>query len=148
MVSPLSRFSFKRLLAAQRLTRHAARTGERSGGEGFAYALQAQGRAVVVGQGTGGGAHPTQPYPVAGGFVLMVPWGESISPITGTNWEGIGVIPDVPVPADEALETAHRLAIERLGVEHSPLAHAVDRRPSRALTRETLLPEAPLPRAR
>jgi hypothetical protein len=85
-----------------------------SGGEGFAYALQAQGRAVVVGEGTGGGAHPTQPYPVTGGFVLMVPWGESISPITGTNWEGIGVVPDVDAPAEEALETAHRLALEQL----------------------------------
>ncbi|MEO8182770.1 MAG: S41 family peptidase [Deltaproteobacteria bacterium] len=86
-----------------------------SGGEGFAYALQAQGRALVIGQDTAGGAHPTQPYPVAGGFVLMVPWGESISPITGTNWEGIGVVPDVATPADEALETAHRLALEQLG---------------------------------
>jgi retinol-binding protein 3 len=92
-------------------------TGPRtfSGGEGLAYSLQAQGRALVVGEGTGGGAHPTQPYPVAGGFVLMVPWGESINPITGTNWEGIGVVPDINTPADEALETAHRLALQKLG---------------------------------
>jgi hypothetical protein len=86
-----------------------------SGGEGFAYALQAEGRALVVGEGTGGGAHPTRPYPVAGGFVLMVPWGESINPITETNWEGIGVVPDVDARADEALETAHRLALDKLG---------------------------------
>lgn len=86
-----------------------------SGGEGFAYALQAQGRALVVGEGTGGGAHPTQPYPVAGGFVLRVPWGRSINPITGTDWEGIGVVPDVFAPEEQALETAHRLALEKLG---------------------------------
>jgi hypothetical protein len=92
-------------------------TGPRtfSGGEDFAYTLQAQGRALVVGEGTGGGAHPSQPYPVAGGFVLQVPWGRSINPITGTNWEGIGVVPDVSVPLDQALETAHRRALERLG---------------------------------
>jgi hypothetical protein len=94
-------------------------TGPRtfSGGEGLAYELQAQGRAVVVGEGTGGGAHPCGPYPVEGGFVLVVPWGRAINPITGTNWEGIGVVPDVLVPADEALEAAHRLALERLGRE-------------------------------
>lgn len=84
-----------------------------SGGEGFAYALQAERRALVVGEGTGGGAHPTQPYPVAGGFVLMVPWGESINPITETNWEGIGVVPDVATSADAALDAAHRLALEK-----------------------------------
>jgi hypothetical protein len=86
-----------------------------SGGEGLAYALQAEARALVVGEGTGGGAHPTGPYPVAGSFVLMVPWGESINPITETNWEGIGVVPDVTTSADAALDTAHRLALEKLG---------------------------------
>ena len=49
--------------------------------------------------------------------MLNVPWGRAINPITGTNWEGIGVVPDVYAPADEALETAHRLALERLGRE-------------------------------
>lgn len=92
-------------------------TGPRtfSGGEGLAYQLQAQGRAVVVGEGTGGGAHPTGPYPVDGGFVLSVPWGRSVSPINGTNWEGIGVVPDVATPEDDALDVAHQLALERLG---------------------------------
>ncbi|MEY4549005.1 MAG: hypothetical protein RL685_5200 [Pseudomonadota bacterium] len=92
-------------------------TGPRtfSGGEGFAYQLQTQNRAVVVGESTGGGAHPSQPYPVEGGFVLMVPWGRSISPVTGTNWEGIGVLPDVAVPADDALPAAQRLALQWLG---------------------------------
>lgn len=70
---------------------------------------------LSVGEGTCGGAHPTQPYPVTGGFVLMVPWGESINPVTSTNWEGIGVIPDVEVPLNDAPDTAHHLALERLG---------------------------------
>jgi retinol-binding protein 3 len=88
-----------------------------SGGEGFAYELQAQKRAIVVGEVTAGGAHPVEPYPVDGGFVINVPWGRAINPITGTNWEGIGIVPDVYAPAEEALATAHRLALERLGRE-------------------------------
>jgi hypothetical protein len=62
-------------------------TGRRtfSGGEALAYELQAHGRALVVGVGTGGGAHPAWPYPVEGGFVLRVPFARSINPVTGTN---------------------------------------------------------------
>lgn len=92
-------------------------TGRRtfSGGEALAYGLQAHGRAVVVGEGTGGGAHPSWPYPVQGGFVLRVPFARSIHPLTGTNWEGIGVVPDVDAPEEQALETAHRLALRKLG---------------------------------
>jgi retinol-binding protein 3 len=94
-------------------------TGRRtfSGGEALAYELQAHGRAVVVGEGTGGGAHPAWPYPVQGGFVLRVPFGRSIHPLTGTNWEGIGVVPDVDAPEEQALEAAHRLALQKLGRE-------------------------------
>jgi hypothetical protein len=92
-------------------------TGERtfSGGEALAYELQAHGRAVVVGVRTRGGAHAAWPYPVEGGFVLRVPRWRSSDPITGTNWEGIGIVPDIDVPEEEALETAHRLALEKLG---------------------------------
>jgi hypothetical protein len=52
---------------------------------------------------------------VVGGFVLRVPWGRSVNPVTKTNWEGIGIVPDVFTPEDEALEEAHRLALEQLG---------------------------------
>jgi hypothetical protein len=51
--------------------------------------------------------------------VLRVPWGESINPITGTNWEGIGVVPDVPTAAADALEMAHQLALEKLGRQNA-----------------------------
>jgi Arm DNA-binding domain len=47
-------------------------------------------------------------------FALSLPEARSINPITGTNWQDVGVKPDVPVPADQALETALRLARERL----------------------------------
>jgi hypothetical protein len=77
-----------------------------SGGEDLAYTLQAQHRAVVVGEATGGGAHPTEPRAIDPDLYVVMPWGRSVNPITGTNWEGVGVQPDVPVPADQALERA------------------------------------------
>ena len=36
-----------------------------SGGEDFCYTLQALGRAEVIGETTGGGAHPTRPFPIS-----------------------------------------------------------------------------------
>lgn len=94
-------------------------TGERtfSGGEALAYGLQAHGRAVVVGERTHGGAHATWPYPVEGGFVVRVPSWHSIHPVTGTNWEGIGIVPDVEVPEEDALEAAHALALKSLALK-------------------------------
>ena len=35
-------------------------------------------------------------------------------PITGTNWEGTGVTPDIAAPAADALDLAHTMAIERI----------------------------------
>jgi peptidase S41-like protein len=77
-----------------------------SGGEDLAYSLQAQHRAVVVGEVTGGGAHPTEPRAIDANLFVSMPWGRSINPITGTNWEGVGVKPDLPVPAPQALQRA------------------------------------------
>jgi len=90
-----------------------------SGGEDLAYGLQAQHRAVVVGEVTGGGAHPTEPRAIAPDLYVMMPWGRSVNPITGTNWEGVGVQPDVPVPADQALERALEAVRARLAKHES-----------------------------
>ena len=81
-----------------------------SAAEAFAYNLQALGRATVVGDVTGGGAHPFEYRRVHPHFAVDLPEGKSINPITGTNWEGVGVKPDVAVPADEALAKALELA--------------------------------------
>lgn len=81
-----------------------------SAAEAFAYNLQALGRAVIVGEVTGGGAHPFEYRRIHDHFAVDLPEGRSINPITGTNWEGIGVKPDVAVPADQALTTALELA--------------------------------------
>lgn len=81
-----------------------------SGGEDIAYTLQAQGRAIVVGETTRGGAHPTDIVQLDPHVSVKLPTARSINPVTGTNWEGVGVVPDVQVPAGTALEAALQLA--------------------------------------
>lgn len=84
-----------------------------SGAEEFAYDLQALGRAAIVGETTGGGAHPVRLRRIDDHFAIGVPYARAINPVTRTNWEGIGVAPDVKVPAGEALETALRIHREK-----------------------------------
>jgi hypothetical protein len=85
-----------------------------SGGEELSYDLQAEKRAVVVGEVTGGGANPGGPVPLPHQFVVFMPGAVAVNPLTKTSWEGIGVKPDVGVPFTAALGKAHELAIERL----------------------------------
>ena len=91
-----------------------------SAAEGFAYDLQALRRVTVVGERSGGGAHPFKYRPVHPHFVLSLAEGRSINPITGGNWQGTGVVPDVDVPADRALESALTLAREAIASSVSP----------------------------
>jgi len=91
--------------------------GTFSGGEELSYDLQALKRAVLVGEVTGGGANPGGPVPLGHQFVVNMPSGRPVNPVTGTNWEGIGVKPDIPVSSRSALSRAHTLAIERLMAE-------------------------------
>ena len=77
-----------------------------SGAEEFTYNLKTLKRATIVGEVTGGGAHPVGPRPVGNHFVIAVPHSRSINPITHTNWEGVGVEPDIKVPAADALASA------------------------------------------
>ena len=77
-----------------------------SAAEEFSYNLRTQGRATLVGETTGGGAHPGGTNPIGDGFLMFVPSGRAINPITGTNWEGVGVEPHMPVRAADALDTA------------------------------------------
>lgn len=91
-----------------------------SGAEEFAYDLKNLKRVTVVGEKTAGGSHPVGPYKAGDHFIVYVPNGRSISPVTGTDWEGAGVAPDVAVKADDALETAQRLAAERIQRDSHP----------------------------
>ncbi|MBC7788868.1 MAG: S41 family peptidase, partial [Anaerolineae bacterium] len=88
-----------------------------SAAEGFAYDLQALGRAIIVGEPTGGGAHPYENVKLDEHYVLGLPVSRSVNPITGRNWQGTGVRPDVAVPADSAYTVALRLAHERLALK-------------------------------
>jgi hypothetical protein len=91
-------------------------TSERtfSGGEDFAYSLQAQGRAELIGETTGGGAHPTHGMPISATLAISVPFARSVNPVTGTNWEGTGVTPDVAVPAEQAFDVAYGRALRHM----------------------------------
>ena len=77
-----------------------------SGGEAVAYDMQVLKLATIVGETTGGGANPGGGMPLTPDFGVFMPAGRGENPTTGTNWEGVGVKPDVAVPAADALKTA------------------------------------------
>jgi C-terminal processing protease CtpA/Prc len=84
-----------------------------SGAEEFSYNLKNLKRATIVGETTGGGAHPGGGFRMSEHFMMFVPTGRAISPITKTNWEGTGVTPDVSVPAEQALVVARLMALKK-----------------------------------
>ncbi|HEX8701257.1 MAG TPA: S41 family peptidase, partial [Myxococcaceae bacterium] len=86
-----------------------------SAAEEFSYNLKNLKRATLVGETTGGGAHPVEFHSLADVRLnAVIPFGRAVNPITGTNWEGTGVAPDIQIPADKALETAHLDALKKL----------------------------------
>ncbi|HEY0867619.1 MAG TPA: S41 family peptidase [Fimbriimonas sp.] len=88
-----------------------------SGGEAMAYEFQALKRATLVGERTGGGANPNIIRRIDDHFIASVPSGIAKNAVTGTNWEETGVVPDVPVPAVQALRTAHLALLRKLNAE-------------------------------
>jgi peptidase S41-like protein len=85
-----------------------------SGAEEFTYNLKNLKRATIVGETTGGGAHPVSGHRIDEHFMVGVPFARAINPISKTNWEGTGVEPDVKVAAADALATAQKLAMEKI----------------------------------
>ncbi|WP_312784767.1 S41 family peptidase [Brevundimonas sp.] len=85
------------------------RTG--SAAEAFAYTMQAAGRAVIVGETSGGAANPGGPVFTPSGYRVFISTGSPTNPLTGGNWEKVGVRPDVAVPAEDALKTAWKAAL-------------------------------------
>jgi C-terminal processing protease CtpA/Prc len=69
-----------------------------SGAEEFSYNLKNLKRATIVGETTGGGAHPVSGQRIDDHFQIGVPYARAINPISKSNWEGTGVEPDVKVP--------------------------------------------------
>jgi hypothetical protein len=88
--------------------------GTFSGGEELCYNLQALGRAELIGETTGGGAHPTRGFRISAAVHIGIPFARSINPVTGTNWEGTGVVPDVAVPEAEAYDVAYGKALRHV----------------------------------
>jgi C-terminal processing protease CtpA/Prc len=90
-----------------------------SGGESLAYDLQALGRATIVGEATRGGAHPSQVVSLAEHVELRLPTARPVNPITGGNWERVGVLPDLRVSASDALAVAYSLALDAIAATRS-----------------------------
>lgn len=85
-----------------------------SAAEEFAYNLQNLKRATLIGETTRGGGHMVDFKALDEDFVIQIPIGRAINPITKTNWESVGVQPDIEVSPDKALVTAHLKALEIL----------------------------------
>jgi len=90
-----------------------------SGAEEFTYNMKNLKRATVIGETTGGGAHPTDAMVVQENFILRVPIGRAINPYSKTNWEGTGVAPDIAVSAAQAFDRAYTMAVEKLAAKAS-----------------------------
>ncbi len=90
-----------------------------SGAEEFSYNLKNLKRATIIGETTGGGAHPVSGHRLDDHFMIGVPFARAVNPISKTNWEGTGVEPDVKVPADEALDVAKKMAADQIKKDQS-----------------------------
>jgi C-terminal processing protease CtpA/Prc len=77
-----------------------------SAAEEFAYNLQQMKRATIIGERTKGGAHPSKRHLIEGTFVLSLPFAETINPISHTNWESVGIIPDMECASQDAVKVA------------------------------------------
>jgi hypothetical protein len=86
-----------------------------SGAEEFTYNMKNLERATIIGETTGGGAHPCRRVTFKDLKVkLSLPYGRAVNPITGTNWEGTGIEPHIQVPRDQALEVAKLEAMKKI----------------------------------
>ena len=90
-----------------------------SAAEAVAYGAQAAKVATIVGGTTYGAANNNKKVPIAPAFVLSVSYNRPINPITKTNWEGTGVVPDIPIAGSAALEVAELNALDTLSVASS-----------------------------
>ena len=86
-----------------------------SAGEAFPFILQQFGRATIVGETTSGAGRPNAFVNLGGGYFVSVSIAASTHAKTGTGWQGTGVVPDVKVAAADPLDTAHKLALQKLG---------------------------------
>ncbi|HEX9974383.1 MAG TPA: S41 family peptidase [bacterium] len=94
-----------------------------SAAESFAYDMKVRNRATIIGDSTRGGAHSVDLYKIDDQFEIYISTERAINPLTGENWEGVGVIPDILVPSEVALDTAIVLA-RKAGEEYAGVKEA------------------------
>ncbi|HEY4114929.1 MAG TPA: S41 family peptidase, partial [Rhizomicrobium sp.] len=85
-----------------------------SAAEAVPYGLQQEKAATIVGSTTYGAANNNKKFPIPPQFILSVSYNRPINPISKTNWEGTGVIPDIKVPGSKAVPTAELDALAKL----------------------------------
>jgi hypothetical protein len=85
-----------------------------SAAEEFAYNFQNLKRATVIGESTGGGANPIYFFDLGNGFRASIPISKAVNPISKTNWEGVGVQPDIVIDADRSFDLAYQMALETI----------------------------------
>jgi hypothetical protein len=83
-----------------------------SSGEALAYHLQQRG-AHAVGETTRGAADHITPIRLARTVQAYVPEAYVVDAVSGANWEGAGVVPDVACPAADAENVAADLVAAR-----------------------------------
>jgi hypothetical protein len=88
-----------------------------SAGEMLADILQSRKRATIIGEQTDGGAHPGASYRIHPHFEAFIPIGRTTNPLTGTNWEGCGITPDICIPKEAAFNVAYKLALQSILAE-------------------------------
>lgn len=99
-----------------------------SAAEEFSYDVKTQKRGLIVGETSYGGANPGEDFDAGGGFSVFISTGTAINPITGKNWEGTGVEPDITVPASDALARAHAEALRQVIAKAKPGDDVTDTR--------------------
>jgi hypothetical protein len=104
--------------------------GTGSAAEEFSYHIKMFKLGTLVGETTAGAGNNDTIYPIAPGFVASISTGRAIHPVNHSNWEGTGVVPDVAVPADKALDQAQLLALQKLasmpGADQNAVGWAMD----------------------
>jgi hypothetical protein len=85
-----------------------------SAAEEFAYNFKNLKRATVIGESTGGGANPVHLFDLGEGFRASIPISKAVNPISKTNWEGVGVQPDVVINANKAFDFAYNMALKTI----------------------------------
>jgi C-terminal processing protease CtpA/Prc len=85
-----------------------------SGGEMFANILQTRKRATLIGEKTDGGANAGASYRIHPHVEAFIPIGRTIDPLTGSNWEGCGITPDISITQVQSFNTAYQLALQSI----------------------------------